>query len=90
MGKRARQEALAEDLSEDSTKKKPAERSGMFTTGIVSTCKGRRIALFFSGRKHAGENLKDLLLRRAAHLLSAEALGEANALPARGRGTPGQ
>jgi transposase len=68
MGKRARQEAVAEDLSEDSTKKKPAERSGTFTTGIVSTCKSRRIALFFSGRKHAGENLKDLLLRRAAHL----------------------
>ena len=39
----------------------------MFTTGIVSTREGRRIALFFSGRKHAGENLKELLLRRAAN-----------------------
>jgi transposase len=68
MDKRARQGALAEDLTEDSAKKKPSERSGMFTTGIVSTREGRRIALFFSGRKHAGENLKDLLLQRAAHL----------------------
>lgn len=40
----------------------------MFTTGIVSTREGRRIALFFSGREHAGENLKELLLRRAANL----------------------
>lgn len=68
MGKRTRQEALAENLTVDSAKKKPSERSGMFTTGIVSTREGRRIALFFSGRKHAGENLKELLLRRAANL----------------------
>ena len=33
----------------------------MFTSGIVATCDGRRIALFFSGHQHAGENLKDLL-----------------------------
>jgi transposase len=68
MDQRARQEALAEDSTEDSAKQKPSERSGMFTTGIVSTREGRRIALFFSGRKHAGENLKELLLRRAANL----------------------
>ena len=68
MDQRARQKALAEDSTVDSAKKKPSERSGMFTTGIVSTREGRRIALFFSGRKHAGENLKELLLRRAANL----------------------
>ena len=34
-----------------------AERTGLFTSGIVSTKQGRRIALFFTGRKHAGENL---------------------------------
>ena len=33
------------------------ERRGMFTTGIVSLCEGRRIALFLTGREHAGENL---------------------------------
>jgi len=43
-----------------------AERTGTFTSGIVSTREGRRIALFFSGRQHAGENLKDVLAQRAA------------------------
>jgi transposase len=47
-------------------KKSAAERTGTFTSGIVSTRDGRRIALFFSGRQHAGENLKDVLARRAA------------------------
>jgi hypothetical protein len=43
-------------------------RTGVFTTGIVSTQEGRKIALFFSGRKHAGENLADVLAKRAAEL----------------------
>ena len=45
-------------------------RTGVFTTGIVSTREGRKIALFFSGRKHAGENLADVLARRARELSS--------------------
>ncbi len=36
--------------------------------GIVSTGDGHKIALFFSGRQHAGENLKDVLVRRAQDL----------------------
>jgi len=36
----------------------------MFTTGIVSTTKDRQIALFYTGRKHAGENMEDLLGKR--------------------------
>src|SRR6516225_6924320 len=40
------------------------ERSGGFTSGIVSTCEGRKIALYFTGSKHAGENLADVLKRR--------------------------
>jgi transposase len=43
-------------------------RTGVFTTGIVSTREGQRIALFFSGRKHAGENLADVLIQRAREL----------------------
>jgi hypothetical protein len=43
-------------------------RSGMFTSGVVSTRDGVRIALFFSGRKHAGENLADVLQQRADEL----------------------
>jgi hypothetical protein len=40
----------------------------VFTSGIVSTRPGHRIALFFTGRQHAGENLSEVLERRAAQL----------------------
>lgn len=46
----------------------PPERTGVFTSGIVSTREGQKIALFFTGRKHAGENLSTVLARRAAEL----------------------
>lgn len=39
-------------------------RTGIFTTGIVSISEDRKIALFFTGRKHAGENFSDLLEKR--------------------------
>jgi transposase len=39
-------------------------RKGMFTTGILSTINDRKIALFFTGQKHAGENMTDLLGQR--------------------------
>ena len=41
-------------------------RTGIFTSGIVSTREGRHVALFFTGVQHAGENLADVLARRAA------------------------
>ena len=66
MGKRAQQRALAEGSVEGGGQEK--QRTGLFTSGIVSTREGRRIALFFSGRKHAGENLKDVLIQRAEEL----------------------
>lgn len=40
------------------------ERTGVFTSGIVATAEGHRIALFFTGAKHAGENLSDVLASR--------------------------
>jgi transposase len=43
-------------------------RTGVFTSGIVATGDGHRIALFFTGRQHAGENLADVLAQRAAAL----------------------
>ena len=50
-------------------KKPEAQRKGLFTTGIVAETRGgEKIALFLSGHQHAGENLKDLLARRAADL----------------------
>jgi len=45
-----------------------SERTGVFTSGIVSIGGGHRIALFFTGHQHAGENLRDVLQRRAAAL----------------------
>ena len=43
-------------------------RKGIFTTGLVSHYQGHRIALFRTGHQHAGENLNDLLKRRATGL----------------------
>jgi transposase len=43
-------------------------RTGTFTSGIVSICGGWKIALYFSGWKHAGENLADVLKQRAPGL----------------------
>jgi transposase len=40
------------------------DRTGLFTTGIVARTAAGPIALFASGRQHAGENLADLLDRR--------------------------
>jgi transposase len=82
MGERARQAALedsdagtaakpwstAENSAEDSANEPGPDRTGMFTTGIVATGDGHKIALFLSGRQHAGENLKDVLRRRVAEL----------------------
>jgi transposase len=74
---RARQEVLIEVAADAGTVAKPwsadvsaskaRDRKGMFTSGIVSVGE-HKIALFLSGRQHAGENLKDVLLRRAAEL----------------------
>src|ERR1700676_4607118 len=42
------------------------DRTGVFTSGIVSTKQGQKIALYFTGRQHAGENLRDVLDHRIA------------------------
>ena len=43
-------------------------RTGIFTTNLLCQTGSYQIALFFTGRKHAGENLDELLKRRAAEL----------------------
>lgn len=43
-------------------------RTGVFTSAIVAICGRYRIALFFTGRQHAGENLAAVLAQRAAEL----------------------
>jgi transposase len=62
MGERARQEALAGADGE------LEERRGLYTSGVVALRDGRRVALFFSGHRHAGENLEQVLKHRAEEL----------------------
>lgn len=72
MGKRAKAKALAEAEGKDQDAPERAKdarkRTGVFTSGIVSTEDRRTIALFFTGRRHAGENLAEVLRHRAADL----------------------
>ena len=74
MGKRAQAKALAEAEGKDEDDDAPErakdtpKRTGIFTSGIVSTNDGCTIALFFTGRRHAGENLAEVLRHRAAEL----------------------
>jgi hypothetical protein len=44
------------------------KRTGVFTTGIVSIVGQWKIALFFTGPKHAGENIAQVLKQRAESL----------------------
>jgi transposase len=44
------------------------QRTGIFTSGIVSLLGVWRIALFFTGPKHAGENIAEVLKQRAREL----------------------
>jgi len=80
-----RQAAQGEVLHNDDTSmrvlhlaREPAdERTGVFTSGIVSTAPGWKIALFFSGAKHAGENLTVVLKHRAAGLAAPIRMSDA-------------
>ena len=68
-----RQAANGEVLHNDDTgmrvlklEREPGDhRTGVFTSGIVCTAAGRQIALYFTGRQHAGENIADVLKQRA-------------------------
>ena len=78
MGKRAQATAVAEadaaatrvDEGDGSPKRAEDDpkRKGVYTSGVVSTNDGRTIALFFTGRRHAGENLAEVLQHRASEL----------------------
>ena len=59
MGERAKQQPTDDETT---------DRTGLFTSGVVSTSEGRHIVLFFSGRQHAGENLADVLRHRSEEL----------------------
>ncbi len=54
------------DLIKENKNKTEKERTGIFTTGIISTLDDRKIAIFHTSRRHAGENLAALLEKREA------------------------
>src|SRR5271168_4583900 len=80
-----RQAAQGEVLHNDDTgmrvlrmAREPSDdRTGVFTSGIVSTKQGQRIALYFTGRQHAGENLRDVLVHRAQALAAPVQMSDA-------------
>jgi hypothetical protein len=60
--------ALMQDAYNKDDEEHDLSRKGMFTTGIFSILNDRKMALFFTGRKHAGENIADVLEQRASGL----------------------
>ena len=44
------------------------DRTGVFTSGVVSTIGDRKAVLFFTSRRHAGENLAKVLAARSVEL----------------------
>lgn len=69
---KARILSVIKDREERKGTKQEDERTGTFTTGILATLQnsGVKIGLFFTGVKHAGENLNDLLDKRPADLMA--------------------
>jgi transposase len=66
------------ELMKENKEKEPGERVGMRTSGIVvQTKEGSWIALYMSGRKHAGENLEELYEMRAPWLEPPIQMGDA-------------
>jgi transposase len=65
MGERARQEAQPAAAGDVDVAE---SRRGLYTSGVVALLDGHRVALFFSGRRHAGENLAQVLKHRAGQL----------------------
>jgi len=54
------------------------ERTGIFTSGVLATTTDKKqIALFLTGRKHAGENLARILALRASELGSPVLMSDA-------------
>ncbi len=60
-------ELMAENQSSAHAEVRP-QRTGLFTSGIISKCGAHLIALFFTGRHHAGENLQSVLENRSKQL----------------------
>ena len=62
MGERGHQETSVDAAGDVDVAE---SRRGLYTSGVVALLDGHRVALFFSGRRHAGENLAQVLKHRA-------------------------
>lgn len=60
-----RVQSVRKEISQDQNKDK---RTGIFTTNIIAQVDTVRVALFFTGQKHAGENLNHVLKSRQSQL----------------------
>lgn len=64
-------------------KAKTTDRTGMYTTALIVQVGERRICLYYTGRRHAGENLEALLTKREPGrdkpLVMSDALSSNNA-----------
>ena len=60
--------SLRQQLTQAPPPPEGQKRTGIFTTSIVSQVGPHPVALFFTGDKHAGENLDQVLQRRATGL----------------------
>ena len=56
-------------VDQDNGKQNKKKRTGMFTTGIVSVTEEHEIAIFNTGREHAGESLAELMKERTSATL---------------------
>jgi transposase len=53
-------------VMQENKKQPDKERTGMYTSAILAQADGHTIALYYTGTRHAGENLADILRHRAA------------------------
>ena len=61
-------DTIAKILDRMNLPKEENGRKGIFTSGFLSVAGGIKIALFFTGHNHAGENLADILSKRSERL----------------------
>ncbi len=68
---------ILELMVDKQARKEAGERVGIFTTAMVAREEGKEIHLFFTGGKHAGENLELLLDNRDADIPPAMQMSDA-------------
>lgn len=71
---------ILELMKENKTRDPTKDRVGVFTTAMISRVEGKEIALFFTGRNHAGENIVELLKKRTPGLSPPKLMFDGSAM----------